>query len=247
MKKIIKKLIQCYLKFLSKITISRYKPDIIAVAGSTGKHPIKEGLNDLLQNEFKVRMAPKKYNAELGIPLAIFGLVANSSKINVWLKIITKATQITLFSKDFPQKIILEIGISHPKDIDYFLSLIRPQITILTDINAQYLDNFGDLDKIALEYKKLIQNTKKNGLILLNCDDLRIKELYMFSDAKTMCYGQNKGSDIKISDIKSEDNKQLFTVDSKEGQTSHSMEKFGIHHARAKAVKEAVKNYYKII
>ncbi len=246
MKNIIKKLIQTYLKLLSKIAIARYKPEIIAVAGSTGKHPIKEEINNLLKDKFNVRMAPKKYNAELGIPLGIFGLVADSSKINVWFKIIIKMTRATLLSKNFPQKIILEIGISHPNDINYFLSLVEPQITILTDINTQYFDNFGDLDKIALEYKKLIKNTKKDGLILLNCDDLRIKDLYMFSDTKTICYGQNEGSDVKISDIKSENNKQLFTVDSKEGQTNHRMEKFGIHHARAKAVKEAVKKYYKI-
>jgi UDP-N-acetylmuramoyl-tripeptide--D-alanyl-D-alanine ligase len=246
MKKTIKKLIQFYLKFLSRLAILKYKPDIIAVAGSTGKHPIKEELNNLLRDKFNVRMAPKKYNAELGIPLAIFGLIANSSNPNVWLKIISKATKITLFSRDFPQIIILEIGISHPNDIDYFLSLIKPQITVLTDINAQYLDNFGELDKIALEYKKLIQNTKKDGLALLNCDDLRIKDLYTFSDAKTMCYGQNKGSDIKISSIKSENNNQLFTVSSRDNKSNHSIKKFGVHHARAKAIKESIRKYYKI-
>ena len=95
MKKIIKKIIQAYLKLLSKITLLRYQPEIIAVAGSTGKQPIKEEIYKTLKQKFTVRMAPKKYNAELGMPLAIFGLVADSSKINVWLKIIIKATQIT--------------------------------------------------------------------------------------------------------------------------------------------------------
>ncbi|MBT4277542.1 hypothetical protein HOD96_02225 [Candidatus Falkowbacteria bacterium] len=246
MKQIIKKLIQCYLKFLSKAAILKYKPEIIAVAGSTGKHPIKEEINNLLKDKFKVRMAPKKYNAELGIPLAIFGLITNSNKISVWVKTIIRATKITIFTTKFPQKIILEIGISHPNDINYFLSIIKPQITVLTDINAQYLDNFGDLDKIALEYKKLVQGTKKDGLVLLNCDDLRIKNLHTFSNAKTIYYGQKEESDIKISDIKSENNKQLFTINYKDNQTSYSMDKFGIHHTRGKAVKQAIKNYYKI-
>ena len=246
MKKIIKKIIQRYLKLLSRIAILRYKPEIIAIAGSTGKNPIKEELNNLLKDNFNIRTGPKKYNAEIGVPLTIFGLVSDSGKFKVWFPLVLKATKMTFFADDFPEKIILELGISHPNDVDYFLSIIRPQITILTDINSQYADNFGGLDLIAEEYIKLVKATKKSGLVVLNNDDLRIRKLNIFSDAKVIYYGKGEGSDIKAVEIEEKGSKTIFTVNFKDKKEEVFINKFGNHHIYAKLISIGVKEYYKI-
>lgn len=246
MKKIIKKIIQFYLKFLSKIAIKRHKPEIIAIAGSTGKHTIKKRLNDSLSRKFSVRMGKERYNAEIGVPLTILGLVSDSNKASVWLPLIFKATKIALWGRNFPEKLILELGISRPKDTGYFLSIIKPHITILTNINNQYVDNFGNLDLIAEEYKQLVKATSKGGLVILNKDDLRIKKLNTFTDATVLYYGEGEGSDMMVTDIENKDHQQCFGIRFMGKENKIVSNKFGIHHIYGEAINLAVKNYYNI-
>lgn len=244
MKKVFKKIIQFYLKILSKIVLTRHNPEIIVIAGSTNKHTIKQEIKNILSDKFSVRTGPKHYNAEIGVPLTIFGLESNSSKIKIWISIISKATKIALLSKTFPEKIILELGISHPNDMDYFLQIINPKIIILTDITPKYLDNFGTLDNEAREFSKLIKQTDDNGLILLNYDDLRIKNLKKFAKAKTLYYGKGKGSNFRALNIITKNNKQEFSLKYDDEYKKIILNKFGVHYVYAKLVGEAIKKYY---
>ncbi|MEA2089117.1 MAG: Mur ligase family protein [Patescibacteria group bacterium] len=246
MKKVFKKIIQFYLKILSVIVLKKHKPEIIVIAGSANKHTIKQELKNILSDKFSVRIGPKHYNAEIGVPLTILGLVSDSSEIKIWLPLIFKATKIALFSKTFPKKIILELGISHPNDMDYFLLILNPKIVILTDITPKYLDNFGTLDNEAREFAKLVKKTDNNGLVLLNYDDLRIKNLKKFTEAKALYYGKGKGSDFRALDITTENNKQIFNLKYNEQCKKIILNKFGVHYIYSKLVGEAIKKYYNI-
>ncbi|NCF74916.1 MAG: hypothetical protein GWO87_00290 [Xanthomonadaceae bacterium] len=246
MKKIFKKIIQFYLKILSKIVLTRHKPEIIVIAGSTNKHTIKQEIKNILSDKFSIRTGPKHYNAEIGVPLTIFGLTSNSSKIKIWLKIILKATKIVLFDKTFPEKIILELGISHPNDMNYFLPIIDPKIVILTDITPKYLDNFGTLDNEAQEFAKIVKKIDEDGLLLLNYDDLRMRNLKKFARSKVLYYGRGEGSNFKASNIIIKNNKQEFNLRYNNINKKIVSNKFGLHYIYAQLITEAIKKYYNI-
>ncbi|MEE8131435.1 MAG: UDP-N-acetylmuramoyl-tripeptide--D-alanyl-D-alanine ligase [Candidatus Paceibacterota bacterium] len=96
------------LKQLTKITIWRYKPDVIAITGSVGKTSAKEAIYAVLSASGKqVRKSGGNLNNELGVPLTILGnwpeaelkLVSRAQpagekklrKLFFWLKVVVSA------------------------------------------------------------------------------------------------------------------------------------------------------------
>ncbi len=238
MKILFKKIIAFYLKILSKIVLIKHKPDVIAIAGSTGKHCIKQEIAGIFSNKNFIRVGPKKYNAELGVPLTIFGLVAGSDRASIWCQVLFRATKIALFSKKFPKKIILELGVSHPNDMEYYLSIVSPNIVILTNINTQYLDNFKSMDMIAEEYLKLVRAVDKIGTVILCNDDRRIKKLKTFCDAKVITYGLGEGSDFRATNLSKNMDSQSFALSHDDISVKESINRFGVHHIYAKLIGE---------
>jgi UDP-N-acetylmuramoyl-tripeptide--D-alanyl-D-alanine ligase len=247
MKKISKKLAQYYLWLLAKITLWRYRPSIIAVTGSTWRHSVKEATFQILHDQFKIRMSPKNYNAEIGVPLSILGLSAESSSKLNWLRLLLfEAVKRALFDKNFPEKLILELAIDRPRDIDYLTTLIKPEIIVITNITSEYLDNFGSLDNIATEYAKLIKVVPKEGLIILNYDDLRLRELIKIHP-HAITYGLNKDAQIHPDDLQQTPLSQTFKLKINDEVASFQLNKFGVHHLYAVLIAQAIKNYYRKI
>lgn len=247
MKKIFKKITQHYLWLLAKITLWRYKPSIIAVTGSTWRHPVKEEIFKILQDQFKIRMSPKNYNAEIGVPLSILGLVAESSSKLNWLKLLLfEAVKRALFNKNFPEKLILELAIDCPHDMDYLTTLIKPEIVVITNITSEYLDNFGNLDEIAKEYAKLIKVVPPKGLVVLNNDDLRLKELVNLHE-QTITYGLTQEAQVYSWELESIQGGQKFKIKIGNEILDYQLNKFGVHHIYAVLIAQVIKNYYRKI
>lgn len=235
MKKILKYIVQLYLKILTKITLLRHRPEIIAIAGTLNKTNVKENLLKILKsfNE-DVRANPRSYNTEIGLPLAVLYLSSGYSNFWSWLKILYKSTFIALFSRKFPKKLILELGIDKPGDMDYLLMLVKPKIVIITEISPAYLDNFQTLDRLALEYKKLIISLGKGGAAILNNDNLRVKELSKYnSKIKYWFYGFDEKSDLSISNLKIAEKSQTFKIKYKNNEMDCKISKKGEHHLYA--------------
>jgi UDP-N-acetylmuramate-alanine ligase len=99
-----------------------------------------------------------------------------------------------------------------------------------------YQENFEDLDEIVLEYQKLVKALPKNGLLLLNYDDERIKNLKKFSKCRTIRYGLNKGADLQAVHIEKIIDGQKFEING--GLVK--VNRFGRHHIYAKIIESAV-------
>ncbi|TSC96289.1 MAG: UDP-N-acetylmuramoyl-tripeptide--D-alanyl-D-alanine ligase [Parcubacteria group bacterium Athens1014_10] len=235
MKKILKFFVQFYLKILTKIVLARHKPEIIAIAGTDNKTNVKEILLKTLRffNE-DVRANPRSYNTEIGLPLAVLYLPSGFSNFWSWLKILYQGTCVALFSRKFPKKLILELGIDKPGDMDYLLTLVKPKITIFTEITPAYLDSFQSLDNLALEYKKLIISLKQGGIAVLNNDDLRIKNLCQYnSKIKHWFYGFNEKSDLQLAERKITEKGQIFKIKYQNKEIGCEISKRGDHHLYA--------------
>ena len=235
MKKVLKIFVQFYLKILVKITLARHKPEIIAIAGTTNKTNVKELLLKILKsfNE-DVRANPRSYNTEIGLPLAVLYLPSGFSNFWSWLKIIFQGTFVALFSQKFPKRLILELGVDKPGDMDYLLTLVKPKIAVITEIAPAYMDNFQTLDNLALEYKKLIISLDRGGTVILNNDDLRVKNLAQYnSNLRYLFYGFEKGSDIQTLDQKDKENGQVFKIRYQNQEIECQISKRGEHHIYA--------------
>ncbi len=198
MKKIVIKLLAL---FSNKI-VKKYQPKVIGISGSIGKTGVKEYIEFVLKNKFRVRASIKNYNNEFGLPLSIIGIVSPGKNIWGWLKVFGQALKLLIIKdKNYPEVLVLEMGIDRIGDMDYLLSIIKPDIGILTNISHSHIEYFGNLEQIKKEKSKLLKNLNKNGTAILNSDNSHLKELIPELKNRTFSYGLNEGAYFRAKDI----------------------------------------------
>ena len=162
MNKFFIKILKIKLRWLAKLIIWKFNPDIIAITGSVGKTSAKEAIYAVLsaksgpvsdgQNRKRVRKSSGNLNNELGMPLTILkdfsdeelkivsrGYHVGKDKIKkmfFWLKAIFSALFKFLFSgkSSYPEILILEYGADRPGDIKYLLEIAKPKIAVISAI-----------------------------------------------------------------------------------------------------------------
>ncbi len=180
-------LVKDSLKFLtetSKILRKNINTKIIAITGSCGKTTLKELLGNSLKKISKVSISQKSHNNKYGVPLSLFNLKQND---------------------DYG---VLEVGMDKKGEIDYLSKIIRPDVSVITNINYAHAKNFKNIYQIALAKSEIINNTKSKGYVVLNADDYFYnlhKKLAIKNNLKVVSFGiKNQKSDIKFMNIKKE-------------------------------------------
>lgn len=241
MKKICKTILKYYLKYITKLVLLIRKPTVIAIAGSINKGFTKKDVKNKLEKEgFKVRGNPKNFNTEIGLPLAILNLPSGYNTYKDWLPAIINAPMV-IFQKNFPDYLILTLGTSDEGDMKYLLSIVKPKISVVTDITQRYLEGYNDMDKLVDEYKYLSRETK--DLLILNNDNNRVKNLAEFTKSKVMKVGFGYDSDMVIKEIQKTKKGQDVILNSGKTEEKIQTEKFGPHHAYSIAIGILIKNY----
>jgi murE/murF fusion protein len=173
------------LKFLtqsSKIYRQNINTKIIAITGSCGKTTLKELLGNSLKKLSNVSISPKSYNNKYGVPLSLFNLDQKD---------------------DYG---VLEIGMDKKGEIDYLSKIVKPDVSVITNINYAHVKNFKNIKEIALAKSEIINNTKVDGFIILNADDNFFtlhKKIATRKGLKILSFGiKSKDSNIKLISIK---------------------------------------------
>ncbi len=183
------------LKFLtnsSKIFRDNIITNIIAITGSCGKTTLKELLGNSLRKISKVSISPKSYNNKYGVPLSLFNLNQND---------------------DYG---ILEVGMNKKGEIDYLSKIIKPDVSVITNINYAHAKNFKNIKHIALAKSEIINNTKTNGFVVLNADDVFFKFHKNLANKKNLNVIsfsiKSLKADIKLISIKQQDKKFKLNI-----------------------------------
>ena len=236
MKKIFKFLIQYYLKMLAKIVLWRHKPLIVAISGTTNKTFIKDLLLKEIDNNLEVRGNPRSFNTEIGLPLAVLFLPSGYSSVFKWADVLFEGTLISLFSQKFPSILVLEMGVDCKGDMNYLLSIIKPSIAIVTNIDKSYPDHNTSVSDIVNEMGELVRSIDRGGAVFLNGDDVMVKELEKLAEAEVITWGSGNDFSINIHDIQKTESGQRFRISYKNREELIEIEKFGYHNISAKAV-----------
>ncbi len=199
----LRRILQFKLKLLASIILKRYKPIVIGITGSVGKTSTKEAVYTVLRNHFIVRLSPKNYNNELGLPLTIIGADSAGRSLGPWVKVIMGAIKLILIrDKKYPQVLILEMGADRRGDIAYLTSIAPPMIGIVTDISRAHLEYFSSLANIQKEKQVLIENINSSNhrsLAVLNYDNQLTRNIA--SKVKVLTYGLQDGADLQAQDL----------------------------------------------
>lgn len=197
-----KKLLKLKLKFLSRLILKKYQPEIVAISGSIGKTSAKEAIYQVLNGHLSVRTSIKNYNNEIGVPLTIIGAESPGSSLLGWLVVFMKAFSIIL-KKDnnYPKILILEMGIDRPGDMAYLMHLARPTVGVMTALSYSHLEYFGSLQNIKKEKQVLIEQVSRKGLSVLNYDNEAVRSMAEVSPARVLSFGFKQGADVLAQDL----------------------------------------------
>ncbi len=197
-----KKIILLKLKWLAKMILAKYKPKIVGITGSVGKTSTKDAVFCVLKTKFRVRASIKNYNNEFGLPLSVIGSDSPGKNFFGWLAVFWQAYWLILFfAKDYPEVLILEMGVDKVGDMDYLTSIVKCDVGVITGIGEAHLEAFGSVDKIQLEKGKLLKKLAKNGWAILNFDDEKTKALAAESKVRVLGYGFNPGAEVSGSNL----------------------------------------------
>lgn len=160
-----------YLRFLARLQL-RKNPQaiIVGITGSAGKTSTLLACEAALKNHFKVK-SNSGSNSESGIPLSILGLKVTDFSFFDWLKIALLAPIKLLTNWEKYEIYLVEMGIDSaapPKNMEYLLSIIQPQIAIFLNVTSVHQQNFSSLDQIAAEKAKLANTAQ---IAIINPDD----------------------------------------------------------------------------
>ena len=244
MKNLFKKFIQYYLKLLTKFVLWRHKPFIVAVAGTTNKTTVKEYILKFLREKYgedEVRGNPRSYNTEIGLPLAILYLESGESSFWKWWKILVQAKMKALFSRKFPSKLVLELGVEKKGDMEDLLEIVHPSWVVVTNIEGNYSDAQSNLDDIFEEMKLLAQKLPSKGKLILNFDDERVKKMADFSPSEKISYGFSDGVEAQASNLKTTIQGQTFDFFFRGKKEFVEIKKYGRHNVYAWMIAKIVK------
>jgi len=197
-----KKLLQLKLRFLSRLILKKYRPEIVAISGSIGKTSAKEAIFQVLSGRLAVRTSIKNYNNEIGVPLTIIGAESPGSSFVGWLRVFGRAW-LLYFRRDlsYPKILILEMGIDRPGDMDYLTRLAPPTVGVITAVSYSHLEYFGSFQNIKKEKQILIERVARKGLSILNYDNEAARSMAEVSPARVLSFGLLPGADIVAQDL----------------------------------------------
>lgn len=176
--------------FLAKnITNLLPRSAFIGITGSVGKTTTKEACLAVLSQKYNTIASVENIDPMFNIPATLL-------KIRPGVK-----------------KVILEMGIEYPGEMDFYLSLVKPATAIVTRISYSHSEFLGNIEQISKEKGQLVTQLPKSGFAVLNYDDLNTRKLAKETEAQVLFYGTDpKNCQIWASNIKIDGHGTRFEI-----------------------------------
>ena len=125
----------------------RHHPRVIAVTGSNGKTTVKEMLAAIFAHERSILATRGNLNNELGVPLTLLQLDASH------------------------ETLVVELGANHAGEIGRLSSLVRPDVSVITQCAPAHLEGFGTLEGVARAKGEIFEGMAQDGVAVVNAED----------------------------------------------------------------------------
>jgi UDP-N-acetylmuramyl pentapeptide synthase len=179
MKHVCKTIVVRILTWQARCLLRRTKPTIIAITGSVGKTSTKDAIYAILKQYTHARKSEKSFNSELGVPLTVLGLKNAWNNPFGWLKNIIDGCFVVLHPGDYPDVLVLEMGVDRPGDMAKLCEWIAPDMVVLTrlpdvPVHVEYFDSPA---AVTAEKMQLVEALPLDGTLVYNHDDEQIRSI----------------------------------------------------------------------
>jgi UDP-N-acetylmuramoyl-tripeptide--D-alanyl-D-alanine ligase len=117
--------------------LARYRRDafsgpVVAITGTTGKTSTKELAAAALGAKFRVHKSERNFNNLVGVPLTVLALPVEA------------------------EAAVIECGASVPGEIPRQRDIVRPDVAVVTTVDAGHLEGFGTVERVLEEKLALL-------------------------------------------------------------------------------------------
>lgn len=141
------------------------RANFIGITGSVGKTTTAKACLAVLSQKFKTIVTKESLTSIFNIPIT---LLETRPKI---------------------KKVILEMGVEYPGEMEFYLSLIKPSTAIITRIYFAHSEFLGNIEQIIKEKSLLVKQLPKDGYAILNYDDIYTRRLAKETESQVIFYG----------------------------------------------------------
>ncbi len=136
---------------------------VIGVTGTNGKTTTKELTATVLSTRYNIHYTQGNYNNSLGVPLTLLQL--------------NKEHELA----------IVEMGASHPDDINELVSVAEPDYGLITNVGYAHLQGFGSFEGVMRTKGELYDYlVSHNGNVFRNADNAYLEQMWKTaSDGRT--------------------------------------------------------------
>lgn len=194
------------IKSLAKWYREQFSMPFVGVTGSVGKTSTKDMIASVLSEKYVVHKTEGNFNNEIGLPLTVFNI------------------------NDTHEVVVLEMGMSNSGEISRLTKIVQPDVAVITNIGVSHIENLGSRENILKAKMEIVEELKKDGLLIVNSDDDMLSTIIGKTSVNLMSYGiENKG-DISATNIvnRGEDGVD-FTLQTSQGAVDVSIPVPGIH------------------
>ncbi len=136
--------------------------NVIAITGSVGKTSTKDMLAHMLLKQCNVYATKGNYNNHIGMPLTL------------------------LNAPDDTDYLVLEMGMNHGGEIALLSDIARPNVAIITAIEAVHSEFFRDIAAIADAKAEIMQGMAPSSPVILPQDSPYIEQLQQHAKANSL-------------------------------------------------------------
>ncbi len=155
----------------------RSQARLIAVTGSVGKTGTKEALRLCLEPQGVTSASVGSFNNHWGVPLSLARMRRDA---------------------DYG---VFELGMNHPGEISELTALVRPHVSIITNIEPAHLGNFDSITGIADAKAEIFEGMDANGCAVLNRDNALFHHLHDKAEAagltRIVTFGRHPDADAR--------------------------------------------------
>ena len=111
--------------------------------------------------------------------------------------------------------------IAEADESDASFLFMHPDIAIVTNIDADHLSTYGgDFNCLKRTYVQFLEQTTKNGVVVLCLDDPVLRELMSMLSCQIITYGFSFDADYRVSDYSQHSVQSHFQIHSSQRETS---------------------------
>jgi UDP-N-acetylmuramoyl-tripeptide--D-alanyl-D-alanine ligase len=164
---------------LAGVARDRLPERVVGITGSVGKTTTKDLLAAVLSEGFVTAASQRSFNNELGVPLTLCN------------------------APDDADAVVVEMGARGSGHIAFLCDMARPDIGVVTTVQAVHTELMGTEEDIARTKGELIESLPASGLAVLNAAVPLVAAMASRSSARVVTFGE--GGDVQAHDVRVDD------------------------------------------